>query len=160
MKAKGIVQFSFTLLLASLVMGCEPAAESPPIEYTSAPLIDPNTASAEQLSDVPGLNEVSIAKILSSRPLATPTALHTLIGDDLTAATQRSVYGAMFIRVGLNSGAEADYKLIPSSMSPGKLAHEFEEYRPYESIEQFQREMAKYVSDEEVAHLTRYVTLD
>ena len=45
-------------------------------------------------------------------------------------------------------------------MSPGKLAHEFEEYRPYESMDQFSREMSKYVSDGEVAYLTRFVTLD
>ena len=59
-----------------------------------------------------------------------------------------------------NSGAEDDFKLIPSTMSPGKLAHEFEEYRPYDSISQFRREMAKYVSEDEVTYLTRYVTLD
>jgi hypothetical protein len=67
---------------------------------------------------------------------------------------------ALFVKVGLNTGAEEDYKLIPSTMSPGKLAHEFEEYRPYESMDQFRREMAKYVSEEEVAYLVRYVTLD
>ena len=41
-----------------------------------------------------------------------------------------------------------------------KLAHEFEEYRPYRAMAQFRREIGKYVSDEEVARLERYITLE
>jgi radical SAM superfamily enzyme with C-terminal helix-hairpin-helix motif len=146
--------------LISLTGGCERAAETTTPVFPSAPLIDPNTATQAQLNTVPGLSDADVAAIIAGRPFATPTALHALIGQGLSEEAQRSIYGAMFIRVGLNSGAEEDFKLIPSTMSPRKLAHEFEEYRPYESIEQFRREMAKYVSEEEVAHLTRYVTLD
>jgi hypothetical protein len=40
------------------------------------------------------------------------------------------------------------------------MAHEFEEYRPYSSIEQFRREIGKYVDEAEVARLEQYVTLD
>jgi hypothetical protein len=39
------------------------------------------------------------------------------------------------------------------------MAHEFEEYRPYTSFEQFRKEIGKYVSREEVARLERYVAL-
>ena len=39
------------------------------------------------------------------------------------------------------------------------MLHEFMEYRPYESMEQFRREIGKYVDDEELARLERYVTL-
>ena len=39
------------------------------------------------------------------------------------------------------------------------MAHEFEEYRPYTSLEQFRREIGKYVDDEEVARLERYVEI-
>ncbi len=37
------------------------------------------------------------------------------------------------------------------------MAHEFEEYRPYRSIQQFRREMAKYVSAEQIAEYEKYV---
>jgi len=37
------------------------------------------------------------------------------------------------------------------------MKHEFEEYRPYNSMEQFRREIGKYVDDDEVARLERYV---
>ena len=46
------------------------------------------------------------------------------------------------------------------TLAPGTmLLHEFKEYRPYDSIEQFRREIGKYVSEEEVSRLERYVTL-
>lgn len=148
------------LALSSLLAGCGTEAEPPSLTFTIAPLIDPNTASEAELSAVPGLSDAAAAAIVAGRPFSRPTALHAVIGDGLSEDDQRAIYSALFVTVGLNSGAEDDYKLIPSTLSPGKLAHEFEEYRPYESMDQFQREMAKYVSEEEVASLTRYVTLD
>ena len=39
------------------------------------------------------------------------------------------------------------------------MLREFKEYRPYKAIEQFQREIGKYVSKEEVARLERYVVI-
>ena len=128
--------------------------------FPVAALIDPNSASEEVLAAVPGMSEAAVAAVVAGRPFATPGELDAAIGDSLDDAGRKMVYGLVFVKVGLNSGAEADYKLIPSTMSPRKLAHEFEEYRPYESMEQFSREMSKYVSDEEVAYLERYVTLD
>jgi hypothetical protein len=148
------------LALVSLMAGCGSEAESPSLTFMTASLVDPNTSSEAELEAIPGLSDVAVAAIMAARPFATPTALHAAIGEGLSQDDQHSIYGALFIKVGLNTGAEEDYKLIPSTMSPGKLAHEFDEYRPYESMEQFRREMAKYVSDEEVAYLSRYVTLD
>ena len=40
------------------------------------------------------------------------------------------------------------------------MLHEFKEYRPYRAIEQFRREIGKYVDEQEVARLERYVTLN
>ena len=51
-----------------------------------------------------------------------------------------------------------DILLIPGV--GGRMAHEFEEYRPYSNIEQFRREIGKYVDEAEVARLEQYVTLD
>ena len=38
-----------------------------------------------------------------------------------------------------------------------KMVHEFEEYRPYKSIQQFRREIGKYVPAEKVAEYEKYV---
>jgi hypothetical protein len=145
---------------ASFAAGCGAEQDTVAPDFSTAPLIDPNTAPESALSAVPGLSSAGVSAIVAGRPFSTPTELHAVIGEELSEEDQRAVYTAMFIKVSLNSGAEADYKLIPSTLSPGKLAHELEEYRPYESMDQFRREMSKYVSDEEVAHLSRYVTLD
>jgi hypothetical protein len=40
------------------------------------------------------------------------------------------------------------------------MAHEFEEYRPYTSVEQFRREIGKYVDAKEVARLERYLVIE
>ena len=40
------------------------------------------------------------------------------------------------------------------------MLREFKEYRPYKQIEQFRREIGKYVNKEEVARFERYVTLN
>jgi hypothetical protein len=38
--------------------------------------------------------------------------------------------------------------------------HEFEEYRPYVNMAQFEREIGKYVDENEVARLARYVYIE
>jgi len=38
-----------------------------------------------------------------------------------------------------------------------RMVHEFEEYRPYQSIQQFRKEMAKYVSPAVIADYEKYV---
>ncbi len=58
-------------------------------------------------------------------------------------------------RINLNTASEADFKTIPGVGD--KMAHEFDEYRPYASIEQFRREIGKYVDDEQVAAYEPYV---
>jgi hypothetical protein len=40
------------------------------------------------------------------------------------------------------------------------MLHEFKEYRPYKTMDQFRREIGKYVDKKEVARLERYVTLN
>ena len=52
-------------------------------------------------------------------------------------------------RVNLNTASEEVLKGLPD-MTP-KMVHEFEEYRPYKSIQQFRKEIGKYVSAEQVA---------
>lgn len=128
--------------------------------FNTAPLVDPNSATQEELAAVPGLSAEAVQAVLDKRPFETPSALHAAIGESIGEDNQFSVYSAMFIPVKLNSSSNDDFRLVPSTLTARKLAHEFEEYRPYSSIDQFRREMSKYVSDEEVDFLTRYVIVD
>lgn len=134
--------------------------ESATQPFTSAPLINPNDATEAQLAIINGLTGADVSAILSGRPFTSMTALHAVISDGKEPRVLRGLYNVMFIKVGLNTGSEDDYKLIPSTLSPRHLAHEFDEYRPYASMDDFAREMKKYVSAAEVENLKRYVTLD
>lgn len=58
-------------------------------------------------------------------------------------------------KVNLNTATDAEILAIPG-MGP-RMLREFKEYRPYTSMEQFRREIGKYVDKAEVARLEKYV---
>jgi len=64
----------------------------------------------------------------------------------------------VFVPINLNTASDEDILSIPGLGQ--RMLHEFKEYRPYRSIEQFRREIGKYVSAKEVARFERYVTLN
>lgn len=128
--------------------------------FSTEPLLDPNTASADQLQAVEGISAEDVQAIIDGRPYTTPTELHEVIGQGMTEEEHFSIYGAVFVKVNLNKSDTADFELVPSTLVGRKLAREFEEYRPYKTMNDFSREMGKYVSEEEVAFLQRYVTID
>ncbi len=64
----------------------------------------------------------------------------------------------VFVPINLNTANDEDILSIPGVGR--RMLHEFKEYRPYVSIEQFRREIGKYVSEKEVARFERYVTLN
>jgi len=61
----------------------------------------------------------------------------------------------VFVPINLNTASDADILSIPGLGQ--RMLREFKEYRPYTSIEQFRREIGKYVDKNEVARLERYV---
>ena len=75
----------------------------------------------------------------------------------MTEAQRDELYVRMFKPLDLNTASGQEIQLIPGVGD--RMQHEFEEYRPYSDIATFQREMAKYVDDEEVQRLTRYVRI-
>jgi len=63
----------------------------------------------------------------------------------------------VFVPVNLNSASRDEIALIPGMTD--RMIHEFEEYRPYEDMAEFDREIGKYVDEAEVARFRNYVTL-
>lgn len=59
--------------------------------------------------------------------------------------------------INLNTATDAELMTIPG-MGP-RMLREFKEYRPYTSIEQFRREIGKYVDKAEVARFEQYVRI-
>ena len=58
----------------------------------------------------------------------------------------------------LNSASDDDILTIPGLGK--RMLREFKEYRPYKNMEQFRKEIGKYVDKKEVARLEKYVTLN
>lgn len=119
--------------------------------------LNPNSATAEQLKAVPGLSEVQIAAILAKRPFADTGAYDAAVGAGLTADQKKALYVQLFVPIDLNKAPREQVMLIPS-MTP-RMAYEFQEYRPYASLDQFNKEIGKYVDAAEVARLRSYVEL-
>ncbi|MCC6772108.1 MAG: hypothetical protein IT360_12935 [Gemmatimonadaceae bacterium] len=63
--------------------------------------------------------------------------------------------GYVFVPMDINTASDEDLLTIPGLGS--RMLREFKEYRPYKAIEQFRREMGKYVNPPEVARLERYI---
>ncbi len=59
-------------------------------------------------------------------------------------------------KLNLNTASENDFLTSIPGMG-NRMVHEFEEYRPYDSIQQFRREIGKYVSPEQVAEYEKHV---
>ena len=68
---------------------------------------------------------------------------------------EEMIFNKVFLPLNLNTANESDFKMIPGVGD--KMAHEFVEYRPYSSIEEFKREIGKYVDDSEVLRYLNYL---
>jgi len=122
---------------------------------TSTGLLDANSATETELRAAPNVDAALAAKIVASRPLASASALDELLAATLGEPQREQLYGRLFVTINLNKASRAEILLIPGMND--RMAHEFEEYRPYTSLEQFRREIGKYVPAAEVARLEQYV---
>lgn len=121
-------------------------------------LMNANTATAEEIAGMPHMDEILAGVVVDHRPFVTIGELNHLLSSDLDEDQLEALYGRLFVPINLNDARRSDILLIPGV--GGRMAHEFEEYRPYSNIEQFRREIGKYVDEAEVARLEQYVTLD
>ena len=134
------------------------AAADPAAETAEAGArLDPNTATAEQLAAVQGLTPELAEAIAAGKPYASVTALDAKLRETLSEEEAAAVREGLFVPVNLNTASEADIALIPGMTE--RMIHEFLEYRPYEDMAEFDREIGKYVDEAEVARLRSYVTL-
>ena len=118
-------------------------------------VLNPNLADEDELEDVIHLDAALASSIIDGRPFAGTAALDDLLAGTLSEDQRDEVYGELFIPLNLNSASEEEIHLIPGMSN--RMVHEFEEYRPYTSLEQFRREIGKYVDEAEVARFEQYV---
>lgn len=59
-------------------------------------------------------------------------------------------------KVNLNSATQADLLRVMPNLG-SRMLHEFEEYQPYRSIQQFRKEIGKYVDQAQVAEYEKFI---
>ena len=81
----------------------------------------------------------------------------TTTASTTTATSSTAATGAAIVPININTATDAEILKIPG-VGP-RMLREFKEYRPYTSIEQFRREIGKYVDKAEVARLEKYIVI-
>jgi len=109
-----------------------------------------NLVSESDLLDL-GISSDLVNKILANQPFLNFSKLILL----LDSHNKEELFKKVFLPLNLNTANESDFQMIPGVGK--KIAHEFIEYRPYSSIEEFKREIGKYVDDSEVVRYLNYV---
>jgi DNA uptake protein ComE-like DNA-binding protein len=133
------------------------AAGSPALAQVgkSVTIVDANFAAEKDLAAMPHLNAATVKAIIDQRPFPSITELDALLSKSLKREQLTELYGRLFVHLNLNTATRDQILLIPNTGA--RMAHEFEEYRPYKSLAQFHREIDKYVDDKELARLEQYV---
>ena len=145
---------TFAVLVAAVLFGA--ALTTPAAAQVGKGLLDPNVASEQELTALPHMTPAIVKGIVASRPFASIVALNTYLKQQgLTDQQTAELYRKAFIHVNLNTGTAEEILLIPGAGK--RMAHEFDEYRPWKSWAQFDKEIGKYVDQAEVDRLKQYV---
>lgn len=118
-------------------------------------VLNPNVADEGELAGVAHLDAGLVDSIADGRPFASTLELDAVLSGSLSEEQRAEVYGELFIPLNLNTASGDEIMLIPGMNN--RMTHEFEEYRPYTSLDQFRQEIGKYVDEDEVARLEQYV---
>ena len=116
-----------------------------------------NTAPKEEILLIPGVGDRMLHEFEEYRPYRGLAEFRREIGKYMDAKELARLEGYVFVPINLNTASDADILTIPGVGN--RMLREFKEYRPYDNIARFRREMGKYVNEKEVARLERYVTL-
>jgi DNA uptake protein ComE-like DNA-binding protein len=137
-----------------LVVGSFVGTAAPQVGKSTS-VLDANSATEAELTSLPHVDAALAARILAARPFEDVLRLDELTSETLGRREREELYGRLFVTINLNTAPREAIRLIPRVSD--RMAFEFEEYRPYASLEQFRREIGKYVDAAEVARLEQYV---
>ena len=108
-------------------------------------ILDANVAPESELLKMPHMTPAIVKGLIAKRNFNSIVDLNKyLLESGLTQAQATEFYGRAFVAVNLNTGTPEEFLLVPNSSK--KWAHEFEEYRPWTSFAQFDKEIGKYTT--------------
>ncbi len=117
-----------------------------------------NRASEEEILLIPGLGKKMLYEFQEYRPYKTIAQFRKEIGKYVDQKEVARLEQYVFVPIRLNSASDDDILTIPGLGK--RMLREFKEYRPYKNIEQFRKEIGKYVDKKEVGRLEKYVILN
>ena len=148
---KNVVRtFVIGLALAGFVAAAD-AQVGKPVTITDA-----NTITAAELAKLPHMNAELAKAVIAKRPFKTALDLDKALSS-LSKEQRTELYVKVFVPINLNTATDEEILLIPGVGN--RMLREFKEYRPYESLAKFHREIDKYVDDTELARLEQYVSV-
>ena len=119
--------------------------------------LDLNAASDEEILSVPGIGSRMLREFKEYRPYKALAQFKREMGKYVKPEEVDRMAGYVFVPMDLNTASDEDLLTIPGLGN--RMLREFKEYRPYKAVEQFRREMGKYVKAGEVARLERYIEI-
>jgi DNA uptake protein ComE-like DNA-binding protein len=144
---------TFAVTLGFLLLG--PPSSAFAQVGKSQGLLDVNTATEADLLKAPHMTGPIVKAILTARPFDSVLDLNKLLlAQKLTPEQATAFYEKAFVHINLNTATAAEILLIPRAGK--RMAHEFEEYRPWRTWAQFDKEIGKYVGAQETARLAQY----
>ena len=120
--------------------------------------INLNTATNDEIRLVPGVGDRMTHEFEEYKPYKALAQFRREIGKYVDDTELKRLEQFVFVPINLNEASDEDILTIPGLGQ--RMLREFKEYRPYKSLSQFQREIGKYVDDNEVARLERYIVLE
>lgn len=121
----------------------------------SITVADANAVAESELATYPHMTPAIAKALVAKRPFASIKDLNALLlAQGLTQAQANEFYGKAFVHINLNTATSEEILLVPNAGK--RMAHEFDEYRPWRNYAQFNKEIGKYVGAEATAKLAQY----
>jgi len=116
-----------------------------------------NEAGSVEIGLIPGVGERMTHEFEEYRPYAALAQFRREIGKYVDDEELARLEQYVFVPLDLNTATADDFATIPG-VGP-RMIREFEEYRPYAAMSQFERKVGRYVDAGEIKRLARYMTI-
>src|ERR1700680_5073403 len=148
LRAAGMIAGAFALLAVLM-----PAA---PSGAQIGKPVDPNTAAESELQQLPNMTPAIAKTMVEHRPFKSVVELNRFLLDQKLMPEQAKAFLAKaFVPINLNTGTREELMLIPGVGA--RMAAEFAEYRPWKTWAQFDKEIGKYVGQQQTDRFKPYV---
>jgi DNA uptake protein ComE-like DNA-binding protein len=145
----------FVAAALALVVATIPAATGSAQVGKSLTVADANAVAESELASYPNMTPAIAKALVAKRPFLSIKDLNAfLLAQGLTQAQANEFYSKAFVHINLNTATGEEILLVPNAGK--RMVREFDEYRPWKTYAQFDKEIGKYVGAEATAKLAQY----